>query len=161
MVKLSKLLEENSKAYYRMLTLIGDESSEKERIQTIETYLGNKEWKIYDVEDIVMDIKNRVDEEELSFVIGDEIKSWVFKEETGHKILLKNANILYSKELSAPQPFATFKYLTRNGKEIILILDAKMVGRNKAIYATPNNEEFATIDFSEVVHEELKNVVVE
>lgn len=161
MVKLSKLLEENSKAYYKMLTLVGDESSEKEKIQTIETYLGTKEWKIYDIEDIVMDIKDRVDEEDLSFVIGDEIKNWIFKEETGDKIFIKNANILYSKELSAPQPFATFKYLTRNGKEIILILDAKMVGRNKAIYATPNNEEFTNIDFSEVVNEELKNVTIE
>lgn len=161
MVKLSKLLEENSKAYYKMLTLVGDESSEKEKIQTIETYLGNRKWKMYDIEDIVMDIKDRVDEEDLSFVIGDEIKNWILKEETGDKILLKNANILYSKELSAPQPFATFKYLTRNGKEIILILDAKMVGRNKAIYATPNNEEFTNIDFSEVVNEELKNVTVE
>lgn len=161
MIKLSYLLEENTKAYYKMLTLIGDESSEKEKIQAIEAYLQNNEWKIYDVEDIIMEIKERVDNEDLSFVIGDEIKSWILKEETGNKIFLKNANILYSKELSAPQPFATFKYLTRSEREIVLILDAKMIGRNRAIYATPNNEEFSTIDFSEVIHEELKNVVVE
>lgn len=156
MNKLENLIRENENSYFKMLSLIGNEKLEKERIIKIEDYLTKNNWKIYDVEEVIMKIIEEQGIEDIEFKLGYEIKNWISV--AGDKIFLKNANILYSKELSSPQPFHTFKYLTRSDREVILILDARMSGTNKAVYSTPDKDDYATIDISEVIYEELTNI---
>lgn len=158
MTNLSKLLEENDNNYFKLLVLIGDEISETEKLNEIEIYLKTDGWEIYDVEDVVMDLIEKMDEEDIEFTLGDEIKFWI--KSTGSKIYLKNANILYSKDLGSPKPFYTFNYLMRDTKQAVLVMDGKLRGNNKIIYSSPDKDDFAETDISTVVYEEIKNIKV-
>lgn len=155
-MKLERLIQENSKNHYKLLVLVGDEKSETEKLELIENYLTGQDWKIYDVEDIVLELLNEVDSEEHAFVIHDKIKEWIRSIE--NRIVLKNANILYSTDLSSPEPFKTFKYLMREAREAILILDGRVTSTNKITYSTPDKEDYTNFDISEVVCEEIKNI---
>lgn len=152
MKDINTLIQGNKTNHYKLLTIIGNNQTKIDRI--IE-YLKKNDWKVYDVEEKVLEIAKLIPKEKLKLRIGTEIKKWV--KNLGNHIVLINSNILYSKEMDKIGPFRAFKYSMRGDKEGILFLDAKLRG-NFAIYSTPERPDYHETELSDVLFIELEKV---
>lgn len=153
---LDELLKENSANHYKLLTIVGIDS-EKER--KIIEYLQNKGWKVYDVEEVVLSLIEKIPEDKIRLRIGKLIKDWIRTVEG--KIVLTNADILYSPQMARIGPYDAFKYSMRGDKrEGVLFLHARLKG-NVAIYSEPDREDYSERELNEVLYADIKDVVVE
>lgn len=148
------LIEANKSSHYKLLTIVGNNQS---KIRKIAKYLKEKGWTLYDVEEVVLKLVEDIPSDKIPVRIGKEIKKWI--KGTEDKVILVTSNILYSKEMGKTGPFSAFKYHMRGNKQGILFLDAKLRG-NKAIYSTPDKEDYNERELSDVVYERLENVKV-
>jgi len=153
MIHIDKLIEANKNNHYQLLTLVGNEEGKKKEITE---YLSKIGWQIYDVEEIVLDLIDDLPRGKRGLRLGERLDDWVKKQE--NKLILTNANILFSPELKQITPVESFRYALRGSNEAVLFLDARYRGDNKAVYSTPDKEDFAEIDLSKVVHYRLTEV---
>lgn len=154
-MKIQDLIRDNKTNHYKLLTIVGDAPSKADQI--IE-YLKNTGWTVCDVEDIVLQIIEGVPEDEIKLSIGLLIKKWVKTVE--NKIVLINANILYSEEMDQIGPFDAFKYLMRGDKEGVLFLNARLK-ENRAIYSTPDRPDYSERELTDVLYIALDDVSVQ
>lgn len=151
---INTLIKGNRTNHYKLLTIIGNNQT---KIDLIIEYLKKSDWKVYDVEEKVLDIAKQIPNDKLKLRIGTEIKKWV--KQLGNHITLINSNILYSNEMDKIGPFRAFKYCMRGEKEGILFLDAKLKG-NYAIYSTPNRPDYLKMELSDVLFIDLEEIEV-
>ena len=154
-MKIQDLIRDNRTNHYKLLTIVGDDPSKADQI--IE-YLKKTGWTVYDVEDIVLQIIEGVPEDEIKFSIGLLIKNWIKTVED--KIILINANILYSEEMDQIGPFDAFKYLMRGDKEGVLFLNARLK-ENRAIYSTPDRPDYSERELTDVLYIAIEDVSIE
>jgi len=154
MTSIDKLIRENRTNHYKLLTIVGNNKS---KIDRIVDYLKNKGWKIYDVEEKILEITEGLPPRKVRLRIGTELKKWV--RSLGKYIVLINTNILYSEEMDKIGPFSAFKYSMRGDKEGILFLDAKLKG-NMAVYSAPGRPDYNERELSDVLFIELDNVEI-
>lgn len=151
---INTLIQGNKTNHYKLLTIIGNNQT---KIDKIKEYLKKNDWKVYDVEEKVLEIAEQIPNNKLKLRVGTEIKKWV--KQLGNHIALINSNILYSNEMDKIGPFRAFKYCMRGEKEGILFLDAKLRG-NYAIYSTPDRPDYLKIELSDVLFIDLEEVEV-
>jgi hypothetical protein len=137
------------------LTIVGDDPS---KVDQLVEYLKNTGWSVYDVEEIVLDLIKDVPEDEIKLSIGLLIKKWV--KSVGNRIVLTNANILYSDEMDQIGPFDAFKYLMRGDKEGILFLNARLK-ENRAIYSKPDRPDYSERELTDVLYVPLEGVTIQ
>lgn len=154
-MKIQDLIRDNKTNHYKLLTIVGDDPSKADQI--IE-YLKNTGWTVYDVEDIVLQIIEGVPEDEIKLSIGLLIKKWV--KTVDNKIILINANILYSEEMDQIGPFDAFKYLMRGDKEGVLFLNTRLK-ENRAIYSTPDRPDYSERELTDVLFIALEDVSIQ
>lgn len=154
-MKIKDLIRDNKTNHYKLLTIVGDDPS---RADQIIEYLKNTGWTVYDVEDIVLQTIEGVPEDEIKLSIGLLIKKWVKTVE--NKIVLINANILYSEEMDQIGPFDAFKYLMRGDKEGVLFLNARLK-ENRAIYSTPDRPDYSERELTDVLYIALDGVSIQ
>ena len=77
-----------------------------------------------------------------------------------NKIVLINANILYSEEMDQIGPFDAFKYLMRGDKEGVLFLNARLK-ENRAIYSTPDRPDYSERELTDVLFIALEDVSIQ
>lgn len=152
MVNIEKLLSTNRDNHYKLLTLVGDEERKK---KSIISYLKDKGWKIYDVERVVLDLIEDIPENKISKRIGKKLKEWVKKQ--GKRIVLYNTSILYSPELKLRGPVEAFRYPMRGNSEGVIFINGRLRD-NKAIYSTPDKDDYTEVDLSEVLYYRLTEV---
>ena len=155
MPKIDTLIKESRTNHFKLLTLVGNNAAKIERL--IE-YLKDEGWTVYDVEEYVLRMTEKISPEKIKLRIGTELRKWIKKMST-ERIVLINSNILYSPEMDKIGPFAQFKYAMRGSKEGILFLDARLRGHT-AIYSTPDRADHKEIDLSEVLYIELDDVTL-
>ena len=151
---INTLIQVNKTNHYKLLTIIGNNQT---KIDKIKEYLKKNDWKVYDVEEKVLEIAEQIPNNKLKLRVGTEIKKWV--KQLGNHIALINSNILYSNEMDKIGPFRAFKYCMRGEKEGILFLDAKLRG-NYAIYSTPDRPDYLKIELSDVLFIDVEEVEV-
>lgn len=151
---INSLIQGNKTNHYKLLTIIGINQT---KVDQIIEYLKKNDWKVYDVEEKVLEIAEQIPNDKLKLRIGTEIKKWV--KQLGNHIVLINSNILYSNEMDKIGPFRAFKYCMRGEKEGILFLDAKLKG-NYAIYSTPNRPDYLKMELSDVLFIDLEEIEV-
>lgn len=154
LIHIDRLIEANKNNYYKLLTLIGNEEN---KINEITQYLKKRGWQVFDVEKLVLDLLKDIPQEKRGLRLGDKLDSWVKEQKT--KMILKNSNILFSPELEQINPVESFRYALRDFNEAILFLDARYRGENKAVYSTPDKDDYAEIDLSKVIHYRLTEVI--
>ncbi len=148
------LIQGNKTNHYKLLTIIGKNQT---KIDQIIEFLKKNDWKVYDVEEQVLEIAEQIPNDKLKLRVGTEIKKWV--KQLGNHIALINSNILYSNEMDKIGPFRAFKYCMRGEKQGILFLDAKLRG-NYAIYSTPDRPDYLEVELSDVLFIDLEEVEV-
>jgi hypothetical protein len=148
------LIKINRDNHYKLLTLVGSEENHK---NTIIDYLKNNNWKVYDIEDVILDLVESIPESKIGLKIGDRIKEWL--NSLGNRIVLDNTSIIYSPELSLIDPVATFAYNMRGNREAIIFIEGKMRD-NKVIYSTPDKHDYKEVNISKVVSERITEVEV-
>ena len=146
------LIQENRNNHYKLLTIVGKNKSKEEAIIN---YLKNTGWVVYDVEDVVLKLSDNIPEDKVRLRIGTSIKKWVKSVE--NRVVLTNANILYSEEMDKMGPFDSFKYLMRGGREGVLFLNAKIRG-NMAIYSTPDRPDYSEREMTDVLYVDIEEV---
>jgi hypothetical protein len=151
-VNIEKLLSASRDNHYKLLTLVGDEEAQK---KSIISYLKEKDWKVYDVERVVLDLIEDIPENKISKRIGKKLKEWV--KEQGKKIVLYNTSILYSPELKLQGPVEAFRYPMRGEREGIIFINGRLRD-NKVIYSTPDKEDHMEVDLSKVIFCRLTEV---
>jgi hypothetical protein len=149
---IDRLIEENRTNHFKILTIIGNNQV---KINNLIEYLRKKGWVIYDVEKIIFELVNKIPADKVKLRIGAEIKKWI--KNTEDRIVLYNANILYSEEMDNLGPFSAFKYHMRGNQEGILFMDGKLRG-NEVIYSTPDRPDYHKRELSDVVYIDLENV---
>ena len=154
-MKIQDLIRDNKTNHYKLLTIVGDDPSKAAQI--IE-YLKNTGWTVYDIEDIVLQIIEGIPEDDIKLSIGLLIKKWVKTVE--NKIVLINANILYSEDMDQIGPFDAFKYLMRGRKEGVLFLNARLK-ENIAIYSTPGRPDYSDRELTDVLYIALEDVSIQ
>ncbi|ADL12900.1 BREX-3 system P-loop-containing protein BrxF [Acetohalobium arabaticum] len=154
MVNLDDLIRVSRDNHYKLLTLVGDNPA---KVDEITAYLEDKDWEVYDVEENVLDLIEDIPEGKIYLRIGDKIKKWV--NTLGDRIVLTNTSILCSPELDKITPLGAFKYLMRGSREAVLFLDAR-IRDNKAIYSRPGRDDYCEMDLSEVISEQIDNVII-
>lgn len=146
------LIKENETNHYKLLTIVGNNPP---KINKIVDYLKQKGWKVYDVEEQVFKIIEKIPAEKIRLRIGRELKKWL--KSVDNRIVLVNTNILYSKEMNKIGPFSAFKYSMRGEREGIIFLDGKLKGNN-VIYSEPGRPDYNVRELSNVLFIELKNI---
>lgn len=146
------LIQENRNNHYKLLTIVGKNKSKEEAIIN---YLKNMGWVVYDVEDVVLKLSDNIPEDKIRLRIGTSIKKWVKSVE--NRVVLTNANILYSEEMDKMGPFDSFKYLMRGGREGVLFLNAKIRG-NMAIYSIPSRPDYSEREMTDVLYIDIEEV---
>lgn len=154
-MNIQDLIQDNKTNHYKLLTIVGDDPS---KVDLLVEYLKNTGWSVYDVEDIVLDLIKDVPEDEIKLSIGLLIKTWVKSVE--NRIVLTNANILYSDEMDQIGPFDAFKYLMRGDKEGILFLNARLK-ENRAIYSKPDRPDYSERELTDVLYVPLEDVTIQ
>ena len=154
MKDIDTLIQGNKTNHYKLLTIIGNNQT---KIDQIIEYLKKNYWKVYDVEEKVLEIVEQIPNDKIKLRVGTEIKKWV--KQLGNHIALINSNILYSNEMDKIGPFRAFKYCMRGMKEGILFLDAKLRG-NYAIYSTPDRPDYLETELSDVLFIDLEKIKV-
>lgn len=154
MPNIEKLIEGSRTSHYKLLTIVGNNKSRTEQI--IE-YLRNTGWKIYDIEEIVLKISEKIPENKIRLRIGTELKKWM--KGIDKKAVFINCNILYSGIMNKTTPFNAFKYGMRGDREGILFLEAKLKG-DKAVYSEPGRPDYNETELSEVLFIELEKVEI-
>ncbi len=154
-MKIQDLIRENKTNHYKLLTIVGDDPSKADQI--IE-YLKNTGWTVYDIEEIILQIIEGIPEDDIKLNIGLLIKKWVKTVE--NKIVLINANILYSEDMDRIGPFDAFKYLLRGDKEGVLFLNARLK-ENRAIYSTPGRPDYSDRELTDVLYIALEDVSIQ
>jgi len=152
MVSIDELIEVNKTNHFKLLTIVGNN---KVKIDTLIKYLKKKNWSIYDVEKIVLNLVENIPEEEIKLSIGSLLKQW--SKTTGGKVVFHNANILFSPEMNKIGPFSAFQYGMRGAKEGILFMDGKLRG-NEVIYSEPGRPDYHKRDVQDVIHIPLDEV---
>ena len=153
---IDELLKENSANYYKLLTIVGIDLEKEKKITE---YLRDSGWKVYDVEDIVMELIENIPPEKVRIRIGKLIKDWTRTVEG--KMVLTNADILYSPEMAKIGPLQAFKYSMREDKrEGVLFLHARLKG-NMAIYSEPDKDDYSEQELNEVLYVNIRDVIVE
>lgn len=155
MTSIKDLIKDNKTNHYKLLVIIGNN---KVKIEEIITFLKKDDWKVYDIEEKVLDLTKEIPKEKIRLRIGTSMKKWV--KSLGNKIVLVNTDILYSKEMDKIGPFDAFKYNMRGDKEGILFMNAKLRG-NYAIYSTPDRPDYSERELSDVLFVELDKVELE
>lgn len=154
-MNIQDLIQDNKTNHYKLLTIVGDDPS---KVGLLVEYLKNTGWSVYDVEEIVLDLIKDVPEDEIKLSIGLLIKKWV--KSVGNRIVLINANILYSDEMDQIGPFDAFKYLMRGDKEGILFLNARLK-ENRAIYSKPDRPDYSERELTDVLYVPLEDVTIQ
>jgi hypothetical protein len=154
-MNIQDLIQDNKTNHYKLLTIVGDDPS---KVDQLVEYLKNTGWSVYDVEEIVLDLIKDVPEDEIKLSIGLLIKKWV--KSVGNRIVLTNANILYSDEMDQIGPFDAFKYLMRGDKEGILFLNARLK-ENRAIYSKPDRPDYSERELTDVLYVPLEGVTIQ
>lgn len=154
-MKIQDLIRDNKTNHYKLLTIVGDDPSKADQI--IE-YLKNTGWTVFDVEDIVLQTIEGVPEDEIKLSIGLLIKKWV--KTVDNKIVLINANILYSEEMDQIGPFDAFKYLMRGDREGVLFLNTRLK-ENRSIYSTPDRPDYSERELTDVLYIALEDVNIQ
>jgi len=154
MTDILKLIAENKTNHFKLLTIVGNNSS---KIDRLVDYLNNHGWASHDVENVVFKIIEKIPEDKIRYRIGRELKRWIKNCE--NKMILLNSNILYSNEMDKIGPFTAFKYHMRGDREGILFLDARLRG-NTAIYSTPDRDDYSERELSDVLFINLDDVEI-
>ena len=154
MTGILKLIEENKTNHFKLLTIVGNNSS---KIDRLVDYLQKHNWVSHDVESVVFEIIEKIPEDKIRLRIGGELKRWI--KSCDSKMILLNSNILYSNEMDKIGPFTAFKYHMRGDREGILFLDAKLRG-NTAIYSTPDRDDYSERELSDVLFVNLDDVEI-
>ena len=149
---IERLIQENRNNHYKLLTIVGKNKSKEEAIIN---YLKNVGWVVYDVEDVVLKLSDNIPKDKVRLRIGTSIKKWVKSVE--NRVVLTNANILYSEEMDKMGPFDSFKYLMRGGREGVLFLNAKIRG-NMAIYSIPGRPDYSEREMTDVLYIDIEEV---
>jgi len=152
MVSIDILIEENRTNHYKLLTIVGNNTA---KINSLIIYLKEKGWTAYDVEKVVLELVENISGDKIRLRIGSELKKWI--KTTEDRIVLYNANILYSPQMDKIGPFSAFKYSMRGDKEGILFMDGKIRG-NVVVYSTPDRPDYHERELSDVLSIELEDV---
>jgi len=155
MVNLDDLIKANRDNHYKLLALIGDSPAKENKIID---YLENRNWKLCNVEELVLEAIENVPEDMRDTMLASEIKEKLLP--FGDKIVLTNIDILYSPEVHKIQPISFFSYYARGSTEIIMFLRKARLRENKAIYSFPNKDDHREMDLSKIIYERLDNVIV-
>ena len=151
-VHIDELLTANRNNHYKLLTLVGSEEGKKKEIIN---YLINKDWTVYDVEEVILELSAEIPEEKIGLRIGHCLKDWIKEKET--KIVLTNTAILYSPELKQIDPVESFRYRMRGKREAVIFVDGRLRD-DKILYSTPDKADFTQVDVSKVVYCRLTEV---
>ncbi|HHD15769.1 MAG TPA: BREX-3 system P-loop-containing protein BrxF [Euryarchaeota archaeon] len=154
-MNIQELIHDNKTNHYKLLTIVGDDPS---KVDQLIDYLKSKDWSVYDVEEIVLDLIKDVPEDEVKLSIGLLIKRWL--KNAGNRIVLTNAEILYSDEMDQIGPFDAFKYHMRGEKEGILFLNARLK-ENMAIYSKPDRPDYSERELTDVLYVALEDVTIQ
>ena len=149
-MKLETLLEQNRSNYYKMLVII-DNARQHDKVTD---FLALQGWQAYNVTDHILELVERIPENERRLRIGRIIKEW-FKE-LPDKVILYDTSILYSPELGRLNPIGAFKYKSRE-KEIIVIMNGQSYGE-RVRYSEPGREDYSEIDVSELIHSKIEDI---
>ena len=158
MEKLSDLIKDSSKQHYHTLAIIVDSELDKEKILETSEFLISLGWEVYDVEEIILSMLDKIPENKVKIRINEEIKKWTYT--INKKSVLTNGNILCSSTLGTKGVIPTFKYLFRDEKESIIFVDARLRGNDIAYYSEPGNEDYQEYDLSEIVYVEIKDIIL-
>lgn len=151
-MKLETLLEQNRSNYYKMLVII-DNAKQYEKITAALVPQG---WQAYNVTDIILELVERIPENERKLRIGRIIKEW-FKE-LADQVILYDTSILYSSELGRLNPVGAFKYKSRE-KEIIVIMNGQIYGE-RIRYSEPGRDDYTEMDVSELIHSRIEDIEI-
>lgn len=154
MANLDNLITENEKNWFKLLTIVGNNRLKEE---TIINYLEKDGWQVYDVEEIIFELSDKIPPEKIKLRIGSEIKKWV--KSLGEKSIFKNTNILYSDELGKVGPYGQFKYHMRGNKQGIIFIQARLRG-NLAIYSTPDRLDYNETVLEEVTYADIDKIMI-
>lgn len=154
MENIDNLIDENSKNWFKLLTIVGNNRLKEEKIIK---YLEKDGWQVYDVEEKIFELSDNIPPEKIKLRIGSEIKKWVKSLE--EKSIFINTNILYSEELGKVGPFGQFKYHMRGNHEGIIFIQGRLKG-NLAIYSTPNRLDYHETPLEEVSYVDLDKIVI-
>ncbi len=155
MASIDNLIDENRTNHYKLLTIVGNNQVD---IDKLVNYLKDKGWAAYDVEKVVFELTEDIPEDKIKLRIGTLLKKWI--KQTEKKVVLYNANILYSPEMDKIGPFSAFKYSMRGDKEGVLFMDGKIRG-NMVIYSTPERDDYHERELSDVLFVDLDSVTLE
>jgi len=155
MTQLNKLIEANSAAHFKLLTIVGENPVKEEEIIEELTAGG---WEAYDIEEIVLDLVEELPEEKIKLRIADALKKWV-KNLDSEKLILMNNEILFTSEMNKTDPFHAFKYHMRGPREAVLLLHAKLRG-HEAIYSQPGKSDHKVIELNDVIFKHIDDVEI-
>ena len=108
-MKLETLLEQNRSNYYKMLVII-DNARQHEKITDALAPLG---WQSFNVTDHILELVERIPENERKLRIGRVLKEW-FKE-LPEQVILYDTSILFSPELGRLNPVGALN--TNHGRK--------------------------------------------
>ncbi|MDI6723121.1 MAG: BREX-3 system P-loop-containing protein BrxF [Methanobacterium sp.] len=154
MENINDLLDENRKNWFKLLTIVGNNRLKEKKIIN---YLKKEDWQVYDVEEKIFELSDKIPPEKIKLRIGSEIKRWV--KSLGDKSIFINTSILYSEELGKVGPYGQFKYHMRGNKEGIIFIQARLRG-NLAIYSTPDRLDYNETELEEVVYADLDKIAI-
>jgi len=149
-MKLETLLEQNRSNYYKMLVII-DNARQYEKITGA---LAPQGWQAFNVTDHILELVERIPENERKLRIGRVLKEW-FKE-LPDQVILYDTSILFSPELGRLNPVGAFKYKSRE-KEIIVIMNGQIYGE-RVRYSEPGRTDYSEIDLSELIHSKIEDI---
>lgn len=154
-MNIQDLICDNKTNHYKLLTIVGDDPAKEDQIINHLKFHG---WLVFDVEEIILELIKDVSEDEIKLSISYLIKKWV--KTVGNRLVLKNANILYSAEMDQIGPFDAFKYLMRGEKEGILFLNARLK-ENRAIYSKPDRIDYSERELTDVLYVPIEDVTIQ
>lgn len=154
MKTIDDLINENSGNWFKLLTIVGNNPL---KVENLLSYLKKDNWEIYDVEEKVLELADKIPPQKIKLRIGSELKRWVKSLEDN--IILVNSNILYSEEMGKIGPLGAFKYNMRGDKKGIIFIEGKLRG-NMAIYSTPDRPDYFETDLSDVLYVDLEQISV-
>lgn len=154
MYQLERLIKESNNNHYKLLTLVGNEENKRDQIAE---YLQAKGWVLYDVEEVVLNLVEDLPPAKIGVRLGGMLDEWIKERE--NRIVLTNTSILFSPELGQVNPVESFSYAMRGDKSAVLFLEARLRD-DKAVYSTPDRDDYAVVDLSKVIYKGLSEVSI-
>lgn len=149
-MNLQELIRQANTNHYRMLLVIDNDHNSEPIIEVLQ----QQGWTAYDVEQVILEMIERLPPNKAKLRISTELKKWFLQ--LPEKIILYNTTILYSPELGRLNPVGAFKYKSRENL-VVVFAEGRLINQ-KLQYSEYNREDHTEVDVSEIICVRLEDI---